>query len=169
MAGKEKDFKDRDWDREMREVDKLLAKLPEADPSLGRGAATVPRAYAAPGTHTTPSGEGRAAAGARLTTWLRVGLGVMLGVGMFVWPYRHVCGAGLLLYVIGIGTLTIAGAWGALSSWKRRMGLAHIISVLLLMEGAVLMVSTVLPRIGRAGPQAAWFCPEPPVQVTPRR
>ncbi len=169
MAGKDKEIKDRDWDREMREVDKLLAKLPEADPSLGRGAPTVPRAYAAPGTLATPSGEVRAAAGARFTTWLRVGLGLMLGVGMLVWPYRHACGAGLLLYVIGISTLTIAGAWGALSSWRRRMGLAHILSVLLLMESAVLMVSTVLPRIGRAGPQAVWFCPEPPVQVTPRR
>ena len=31
MAGKDKEIKDRDWDREMREVDKLLAKLPEAD------------------------------------------------------------------------------------------------------------------------------------------
>ena len=169
MAGKDKEIKDRDWDREMREVDKLLAKLPDADPTLGRGSPTVPRAYAASGAHATPSGEVRAAAGARLTTWLRVGLGVMLGVGMLVWPYRHVCGAGLLLYGIGLGTLTIAGAWGALSSWKRRMGLAHIISVVLLMEGAVLMVSTVLPRIGGAGPQALWFCPEPPVHVTPKR
>ena len=39
MAGKEKE---RDWDREMREVDKLLAKLPDADPTLGRGVPTVP-------------------------------------------------------------------------------------------------------------------------------
>jgi hypothetical protein len=166
VAGKEKDLKDRDWDREMREVDKLLAKLPEADPTLGRGAPTMPRAY--PGAHT-PSAEGPAAAGARITTWLRVGLGVMLGVGMLVWPYSHVCGAGLLLYIVGIGTLTIAGAWGALSSWRRRMGLAHILSVLLLMEGAVLTVSTVLPRIGRTGPRTPWFCPEPPAQVTPKR
>jgi hypothetical protein len=90
-------------------------------------------------------------------------------VGMLVWPYRHVCGAGLLLYGIGISTLTIAGVWGAWSSWKRRMGLAHIISVVLLMEGAVLTVSTVLPRIGGAGPRAPWFCPEPPVQATPKR
>ena len=39
---KEKDQKERDWDREMREVDRLLAKLPDADPTLGRGVPTVP-------------------------------------------------------------------------------------------------------------------------------
>ena len=92
MAAKEKDFKDRDWDREMREVDKLLAKLPEADPTLGRGAPTVPRAY--PASNATPTSHPTAPAGpaSRLATWIRVGLGVALGIGMLVWPYSHVCG-----------------------------------------------------------------------------
>jgi len=39
---KDKDPKERDWDREMREVDKLLAKLPDADPALGRGVPPSP-------------------------------------------------------------------------------------------------------------------------------
>ena len=115
MAGKEKDFKDRDWDREMREVDKLLAKLPEADPTLGRGAPTVPRAYPVQAVHT-PHPEGPAAAGARLATWIRVGLGVALGVGMLVWPYSHVCGLRLIFYMIGAGTVVVAGLWGGISS-----------------------------------------------------
>ena len=161
MAGKDKEIKDRDWDREMREVDKLLAKLPEADPSLGRGAPTVPRAYAAPGTHATPSGEVRAAAGARLTTWIRVGLGLMLGVGMMVWPYSHVCGLKLIFYTIGAGTVVVAGVWSGMSSWKRRMGLAHLLSLGLVIWGLALAAAVVLPRIGYANQAAAWFCPEP--------
>jgi len=161
VAGKEKDFKDRDWDREMREVDKLLAKLPDTDPMLGHGAPTVPRAYAAPGGHATPHTEGRSAAGARFTTWIRVGLGLMLGVGMLVWPYSHVCGAKLLFYMIGASTVTVAGVWAGVSSWKRRMGLAHLLSLGLVIWGLVLAAGVVLPRAGYTNQSALWFCPEP--------
>ncbi len=168
MAGKEKDLKERDWDREMAEVDKLLKKLPEADPTLGRGAPTVPRAYPAQaGGYPAAAVGGPASARARLTTWFRVGLGVLLGVGMLVWPYSHVCGANLFLYLTGVLTLIVAGAWGATSSWKRRMGLAHVLSTLVLLWGAVLATNVVRSRIGDG--RAIWFCPEPPVQVTPNR
>jgi len=160
VAGKEKDFKDRDWDREMREVDKLLAKLPDADPTLGRGAATVPRAYPAQAVHT-PHPDSPAAAGARLTTWIRVGLGLMLGVGMMVWPYSHVCGLKLIFYTIGAGTVVVAGLWSGVSSWKRRMGLAHLLSLGLVIWGLVLAAGVVLPRVGYANHAAAWFCREP--------
>jgi hypothetical protein len=162
VAGKDKEIKDRDWDREMREVDKLLAKLPEADPTLGRGggAPTVPRAYPAHGV-PTPQSTGPAAAGARLTTWFRVGLGLMLGVGMLVWPYSHVCGAKLLFYMIGASTVTVAGVWAGVSSWKRRMGLAHLLSLGLVIWGLVLAAGVVLPRAGYTNQSALWFCPEP--------
>lgn len=161
MAGKEKDFKDRDWDREMREVDKLLAKLPEADPTLGRGAPTVPRAYPAP--YATPTSHPTAPAGpaSRLATWIRVGLGVALGLGMLAWPYSHVCGAKLLFYLIGTSTVTVAGLWSAVSSWKKRMGFAHLLSLGLVAWGLILAAGVVLPRIGYANQTAVWFCPEP--------
>ena len=158
MAGKEKDFKDRDWDREMREVDKLLAKLPEADPSLGRGAPTIPRAYPAPHAATPASPTGPAS---RLATWIRVGLGVLLGFGMLAWPYSHVCGLKLIFYVIGASTVIVAGVWTAFSTWKRRMGFAHLLSLGLLAWGLVLAAGVVLPRIGYANQAAVWFCPEP--------
>jgi hypothetical protein len=160
VAAKEKDFKDRDWDREMREVDKLLAKLPEADPTLGRGAPTVPRAYPAHAVHTPQPGS-PAAAGARVTTWIRVGLGLALGVGMMVWPYSHVCGVKLIFYTIGAVTVVVAGMWTGISSWKRRMGFAHLLSLGLVIWGLALAAGVVLPRIGYAHQSAAWFCPEP--------
>ena len=158
MAGKEKDFKDRDWDREMREVDKLLAKLPEADPSLGRGAPTIPRAYPAPHAATPASPTGPAS---RLATWIRVGLGVLLGFGMLAWPYSHVCGLKLIFYMIGASTVIVAGVWTAFSTWKRRMGFAHLLSLGLLAWGLILAAGVVLPRIGYANQTAVWFCPEP--------
>ena len=160
--------KERDWDREMREVDKLLAKLPDADPTLGRpiqkpqsGIPTVPRALPS----GTPFGGTRAFA----STWLRLGLGLLLGVGMLVWPYSHVCGLRLIFYMAGITTLIVAATWSALASWKHRQGFAHFLSVLLLIWGLGLAAGAVLPRIGYAGQQGLWLCPDPSAQTTPTR
>jgi hypothetical protein len=163
MAGKEKE---RDWDREMAEVDKLLAKLPEADPSLGRGAATVPRTPRISGAGAAHPATG---AGSVLGVWFRLGLGLVLGVGMAVWPYSHVCGFKLLFFGLGVGIVTVVGAWSAFASWKRRLGLAHLLSLALLAWGLALAAGVVLPRIGYAGQNGLWFCPEPPVQITPKR
>jgi hypothetical protein len=166
---KEKDHKERDWDREMREVDKLLAKLPDAEPTLGRGVPTVPVsprpatsgvAGASPGAFQ-PAGPARGRAW--LTTWIRVGLGLALAVGMLAWPYSHSCGLKLTFYLIGATTVTVAGVWGALSSWRRRLPWAHSLSIVLIIWGLALAGRQVLPRI--YGKQAIpFFCPEPPVQ-----
>ena len=53
MAGIEKD---RNWDKEMAEVDRLLKKLPNADPTLGRGGEpTVRRPAVAGGPVAAPA------------------------------------------------------------------------------------------------------------------
>jgi hypothetical protein len=156
--------KERDWDREMREVDKLLAKLPD-DPAVARGVPTVPvspRPVAgvggegAPGTLHAGPARGRA----WVTTWLRVGLGLVLGVGMLVWPYTHVCGLKLVFYLIGATTVAVAGVWSALSSWKRRLGWAHTLSIVLIVWGLALAGRQILPRIYDKTP-APFLCPEP--------
>lgn len=143
---KEKDQKERDWDREMREVDKLLAKLPEADPTLGRGVPTVPVSPrpAAAGSPTIHPGPARGRAW--LTTWMRVGLGLALGVGMVVWPYAR-CGPSLIFYLIGATAVTVGGVWSALTSWKRRLGIAHTLSIVLIIWGLALASRQLLPRI----------------------
>lgn len=148
---KEKDQKERDWDREMREVDRLLAKLPEADPALGRGVPTVPvsprPAMGAMGGVPTPqTGFGPARGRAWLTTWMRVGLGLALGVGMLVWPYGR-CGASLIFYLLGSTAVTVSGVWTALTSWKRRLGIAHTLSIVLIIWGLALAGRQLLPRI----------------------
>jgi len=58
-------------------------------------------------------------------------------------------------------TRQLAGVWSSMSSWKRRMGLAHLLSLGLVMWGLALAAGVVLPRIGYANQSAAWFCPEP--------
>lgn len=164
---KEKDPKERDWDREMREVDKLLAKLPDADPTLGRGVPTVPvsprpaggvsGAGGGPGAlHPASPARGRA----WLTTWMRVGLGLALGVGMLAWPYGNSCGFKLTFYLIGATTVTVAGVWGALSSWRRRLGWAHALSIVLIIWGLALTARQVLPRVYGKQP-IPFFCPQP--------
>jgi hypothetical protein len=161
-VAKEKDQKERDWDREMREVDKLLAKLPEADPTLGRGVPTVPVSPRPAvggvlgGFHPAGPARGRA----WLTTWIRVGLGLALGVGMIAWPYAYSCGFKLVFYLIGATTVTVAGIWGALSSWRRRLGWAHALSIVLIIWGLGLAGRQVLPRIYGKQP-IPFFCPKP--------
>ncbi len=163
---KEKDQKERDWDREMREVDRLLAKLPEAEPTLGRGVPTVPvsprpglgvGAGGAGGTLPASPARGRA----WITTWMRVGLGLALGIGMIVWPYSHACGLKLVFYLIGATAVTVAGVWSALTSWKRRLGIAHTLSIILIIWGLGLAGRQLLPRLYGKTP-VPFFCPEPP-------
>jgi hypothetical protein len=162
-VAKEKDPKERDWDREMREVDKLLAKLPEADPMLGRGVPTVPvsprpAVGSAAGAGALPA-TGPARAKAWVTTWMRVGLGLALAVGMLAWPYTHSCGLKLVFYLIGATTVTVAGVWSALSSWRRRLGWAHALSIVLIIWGLALAGRQLLPRVYGAE-RIPFFCPE---------
>ncbi len=160
---KEKDQKERDWDREMREVDKLLAKLPDAEPTLVRGVPTVPVSPRPSAGGVASSGgfqPGPARGRAWLTTWLRVGLGLGLGIGMLVWPYSHACGLKLVFYLIGATTVTIAGVWSALTSWKRRLGIAHTLSIILIIWGLGLAGRQLLPRLYGKTP-VPFFCPEP--------
>ena len=161
---KEKDQQDRDWDREMREVDRLLAKLPDAEPSLGRGVPTVPGSprsgLGAHGVGGAPTVQTAAARGrAWLTTWMRVGLGLALGIGMLVWPYTHSCGLKLVFYLIGATAVTVAGVWSALTSWKRRLGIAHTLSIVLIIWGLGLAGRQLLPRVYGKTP-IPFFCPE---------
>ena len=150
MAKKDQE---RDWDRELKEVDRLLNQLPtHREEQMAAGAAPK-RAPVAPAGGAPPE------TGSRLGTWARVGLGLLVGIGMPFWPYSHGCGFTLLFYMVGVLAVVVAGVWSGLSSWKRRMGLAHVLSQLLVIWGLVLAAAVVLPRVGYAKDAATWFCP----------
>lgn len=147
-----------------KEVDRLLKKLPGADPMLrGSGAPRSPVSGVRPGIVTAPLG---AATGAyreptsqeKAGVWLRVGLAVVVGAVMTQWPYRHACGFSLFLYLAAVVAVIVAGGWGGLSSWKFRMGAAHVASLVTVLWGIVLAAQQVLPRVGYAAAAATWRC-----------
>jgi hypothetical protein len=152
--------KERDWDKELREVDRLIAKnLPQADPSLGRHAPVSHAAHGAP-VHSGPGHAlpaGRASAGQWLGTWVRVALGLLIGIGMTQWPYAHACGPRLMFYLLGVAAVITTGVWSSLSSWRRRLGVAHVLSQLLIVWGVLLAADVFVPRVG-AKAVATWLC-----------
>src|SRR5437870_1830410 len=150
----------------MAEVDELLKKLPNADPTLGRsggGEATVRRPAVPHGVGWGASGGMAPSAREWIGTWAKVGLGVLVGIGVApgVWPYTHGCGVRLIFYLIGVTTVVAAGVWAGMSSWKRRLGFAHVLSQVLIVWGILLLTREVLPRVG-AKPEALWLCPDVP-------
>jgi len=156
--------KDRDWDKEMAEVDRLLKKLPLADPTLGRsggGDPTAKRSAVSAGGGTPTSRAVAAAGGGRLGAWVKVGLGVLIGIGIApgVWPYTHGCGLRLIFYLLGVSTVIATGVWASVASWRRRMGFAHTVSQILIIWGVLLMTREVVPRVG-ANAAALWLCPD---------
>jgi len=136
----------RDWDRELAEIDKVMARTP-AQPD----ATAVRRTGAAP----LDAAGGRMAA---FTTWIRVTLGLLLAVGITQWPYANACGLNLAVFLGAIGAVIVAGGWSAMSSWRRRLGLAHFLSLMVLLWGLVLAAREVLPRVGYAKAVRTWSC-----------
>ena len=144
--------KPRDWDREMAEIDKVIAK------GGGVGPAPVPVPRAA-GAAPSPGGSGLAVSRKQaLTTWIRALLGILLVGGILQWPYAHRCGLGLVLYLGASGTVVVAGLWTMIVSWRRRQGWAHTVGVLTLLAGLGLVAIAVLPRLGYAKATLPWLC-----------
>ena len=146
----------RDWDKEMAEIDKVLAKSPPARLTERPSASGPPAAPAPPRGGSVAGPTGRRAV---LATWFRVGLGVALAAGMTQWPYFHACGTALFLYLGAIGMVGLSGIWGMVTSWRHRMGLAHTVSLVVLLWGGILAAAAVLPRNGYAKRTATWICP----------
>src|SRR5690242_15009449 len=63
-----------------------------------------------------------------LGTWVRVGLGLLIGIGMTQWPYTHGCGFKLWFYLLGVAAVLAAGVWSSITSWRRHLGWAHVFS-----------------------------------------
>jgi hypothetical protein len=137
-------------------VDQLIHDLRP----LGRPAATAP---------TPPVGARPARSRLRplrppmrpLAVWACVGLGVLLGAVMPLWPYARGCGWGLSFYLFATAMVVISGVWALLISWKSRLAVAHALGLVTLLWGLTLTAQAVLPRVGYAKNAAAWTCPLP--------
>jgi hypothetical protein len=142
-------------------VDRLLAQLPglQGDSSPSRAAPWSTRQAAASGSGHSDAPEDL------LGPWARLALGLLLGTMIVWWPYPRSCGFPLTGYLGALLTIMIAGGWAAVSSWRRRAALPHVVALVLLFYGIMLGIAELLPRTGYAAEHATWQCkePEPPV------
>jgi hypothetical protein len=150
--------KPRDWDKEMAEIDKIMAAPPAAAPTPPVPVGKPARAPAAPAAGPAFAPAGGVGKYARLFTWVRLTLGLLLGAAMTQWPYTHGCGLPLFAYLGGVAAVLVAALWSTASSWKTRSGFAHALSLGLLLWGGFLAAREILPRVGYAKETAAWTC-----------
>jgi hypothetical protein len=144
---------DRNWDAELKKIDKQLESVSDE--------AMFPTKTA----KGAPAKSQNADLQKTTTTWgvfLRLSLAVLLGVGMVFWPYSARCGLGLTGYLGAVAALLVSGVWSSVWTFRHRAAKAHILSLLLVLWGLTLGAIEVLPRTGYAKPTAAhpaeWAC-----------
>ena len=140
----------RNWDKELADIDKVIAKQPAPPPAGERPAVTPPqRRFVA-------------------LAWFWTALAVILAVALPLWPNDKSCGLRLVFYLGAAGIALLMGVLGALSSWAYRRGLAHLLSLLAIVWAGVMAAREILPRTGYARQELRWTCPEtPPVAAPP--
>ena len=153
----------RDWDKELADIDKLIATgagdIPESRLPARRGEAPAGRrAEPAPQAGGTPAISDRRAL---LVTWVMFLLTTLLGVGLWQWPYQRSCGLPLYGYLGAVGTFGLAALWTTGWSWRTRRTVVHFLSIGLLGCACFLGLREVLPRIGYAKRAATWQCTTP--------
>jgi hypothetical protein len=136
-----------DWDKELAEIDRVIEK--------GPGPAGTPARLPAPGSPMV-------AKGSVAMTWFWVVLALLLAVALPLWPYGNECGLQFFFYLGATTLALLAGAAGAVSSWAARRGLAHLLSLLVVVWAGAMGAREVLPRVGYAAQSKTWFCPATP-------
>jgi hypothetical protein len=141
----------RNWDKELANIDKAIARQPApAAPAIGT-ARPIPQ----------PSRRFVA------LTWFWTALALILAIALPLWPNDKSCGLRLVFYLGAAGIALLMGVLGALSSWSYRRGLAHLLSLLVIVWAGVMAVREILPRAGYARQELTWSCPEAAPVDTP--
>jgi len=164
---------DRNWEAELAKIDKQLASISDdkllADSKpvpAGKGAAPAalpaPKS-AAPARSAAPSAAAPSAAGTRpWLAWVKVTIAVAAAAGLMFWPWPARCGPPLLGFTAATGGVALLGLWSAIGTWRHRLGLAHVASLLVMVWGMALGAREILPRVGYAMPTAdrtaGWSC-----------
>lgn len=136
-------------------VDRLLAQLPGLQGEPSASPRTMSRQSSTPGTPihyvSTPQED-------LLGPWARVVLSLALGTMIVWWPYQRSCGFPLMGYLGAVFTIILGGSWAAVSAWRHRSALAHILSLVIIFYGMVMAGAELLPRTGYAVDRATWGC-----------
>ncbi|MBC7894875.1 MAG: hypothetical protein H7066_05660 [Cytophagaceae bacterium] len=143
----------KDWENELKKIDRQLESISDEALLPAKGAPTPAAKAVAVEKQASTSTFG---------VMLRLVLAVALGVGIVFWPYGTRCGLPLIGYLASAGLISLAGVWSAVWTWRHRSGRGHLLSLGLVVWGAVLAANQVLPRIGYARPTAdtpaVWLC-----------
>ena len=146
----------RDWDRELADIDRVIA---------GEGGGTpASRPARAPAPRMTPEGP----RGSVAITWLWVLLALGLAVALPLWPYQRSCGLQAAFFLGATGVTALVGGLAALSSWANRRGLAHVLALAVVAWAAIVAAREILPRIGYARETRTWTCAVPAAAPAPR-
>ena len=153
----------RDWDKEMAEIDRLLAKGgAPASPPASPPAVTPARRADAP----APAAKASTAAGVPQTrgrhiaaVWFRALLGVAAAGALPFWPYGKACGTMLYLYLGATLAVIVVGIWTMRHAWTHRRGVAHVAGLLVLLAGLAFAAAEILQRTSLAAGRLSWTCP----------
>ena len=119
----------RNWDKELADIDRVIGKQGTPPPG-GAPPALPPAGTPAPTPRVATVVEPAAARGSVAMTWFWVGLAVLLAAALPLWPYGKTCGLQLFFYLGAAALAFLAGATGAVHSWRARRGLAHLIALI---------------------------------------
>jgi hypothetical protein len=140
----------RNWDKELADIDKVIARqpAPAPAPAAGKPPSQAQRRFVA-------------------LTWFWTGLAIILAVALPLWPNDKSCGLRLVFYLGAAGIALLMGVLGALASWSYRRGLAFVLSLVATMWAGVMATREILPRVGYARHELHWTCPEEPPAAAP--
>ena len=156
----------RDWNKELADIDRVIEKQGATAPP-GAPPALPPPGTTSPAPRAPAMAEPAVARGSVARAWFWMALAVLLAAALPLWPYGKSCGLQLFFYLGAAALALLAGAAGAINSWRTRRGLAHLISLLVVVFAGVMAAREVLPRIGYAAESQTWFCPSVPEPAPP--
>jgi len=179
---------DRNWEAELAKIDKQLASVSDEQLLAEKNAPAVPKGGvtrstvmdARMGTQGATSVRGATAAlpvasasapGGTWRSWLKVSIAVAAAAGLMFWPWPARCGLPLIGFTAATGGVALLGLWSAVGTWRHRLGLAHVASLLVTLWGLALGAREVLPRVGYAVPTleraGQWSCEGLPPAPSP--
>jgi hypothetical protein len=156
----------RDWDKQMAEIDRLMAKSgPPAPPASSGTPASAPSTPAAPAAPrreapapTAPRGPTAMTRGGLLGLWALALMGPLGAASLAIWPYAKGCGTMLAVYLVGVAAVAGAGIWTMRASWVARRGMPHLLGLATLLAALGLAALEILPRVGYAATALTWGC-----------
>lgn len=144
----------RDWDRELANIDKAIARQGSSSPPAGPTPGGGPGSPALRPAPPAPS----VSRGGVVLTWFWVVLGIALAAALLLWPYDKSCGLPLTFFLGAAGTTAVFALLGAFSAWVHRRAIAHMLSLLVLASAAIAAAREILPRTGYAKESLTWLC-----------